>query len=674
MYNFYLANRHAISQVVPSLWCSAKTYYEENSKFSNLWNWGDPWLSETRSVEDIIKILEKNPPTVFGCSVYVWNELFLNQLAQEIKIRWPDCVMVYGGPQCNIKYTDDFFKINHWVDFVVPSDAYGEIIIKELLDGVINQDFSRVPYIYYTNEKREKHFNSTPIEKKSFKWPTNIYKSQEQFLLPQIANRDHSNSMVVYESSRGCPYKCTYCDWGGGTYTKISKKPFTTVLDELDWMASNKIYNLIFGDANFGIMEIDVDIAEYIVNLNKKYGFPKKVYVENAKNHIDRVLKIQGIFARANLIDHYKLAIQTIDDDIKKNIERIDMPLDQQIKGIKYLRENFKDLPIKTETIIGLPGMTIQTACNEIDILFENEVPLSRQHIWSLLPETPAYSKEYRTKFKIETVFKGIYSQPWVMKKGVTPDPNVTYIYEDPLTNTESVVQTYSYSRDDWVKVMLLNAFAGAGNANGFNSYVLKYLKDTQNIKPSEIFIFIVDHFFYDDSKFQDQHLKNCFIDYQRNLTAWAYGEDGVVPIDYHPDFPFLFSPLYYNAFLTLTNLQQFYNDVSTALAEHYKDKKLIDLGNYISNAIIDITYDPTTGRKFTVEHNWQEYFSGGKLIKQASTYFLDDTEVNLDTRYQKIDWHIYKHDKIQFKKQFFYQGVGQINVNKLSNTIRLLT
>lgn len=667
-YNFYLANRRSLSEEnVPILWCSLKTYYEENSKFSDQWNWGDPWLCEDRSIEEIIAILDQDPPDVFGCSVYVWNEKFMDELASRVKQRWPNCLIVYGGPQCNIKYTDDFFKIKTWVDFVLPSDAYGEIVLKELLDCHLTKDYSLVPYIYYTDTERNKHFSSIPIEKKSFKWPNNIYKSQEKFLLPRLKGK---NFISITETSRGCPYKCIYCDWGGGTYTKINKKPYQTVLDELEWLAKNGANIIVIADANFGIMEIDIDIAEYLVELKQKYGYPKLIYIDSSKNHFDRVIKIHEILAKADLLNHYKLPLQTVDDTIKKNIERIDVPFSKQLAGINHLRENFKDLPIKVQIILGLPGMTYQTAKNEINLLLENNLPLSSVNIWMLLPEAPAYDPVMRERFQIKTVNQGLMSDAWILKKGMNPDPGVSYVVDDGLT-AESVVETYSYTREDWVKIFLANSLAGAGVSTGINNYLIAYLQKTHGVKPVDIIFWILENYIY-RNKFQNQELSYNFSNLVQTLEDWVWERVNKSSIDYHPEFPLAFNPLYFIAFVILTNLKDFYQDICLALAEKFNDDKIVDLGNYLSNAILDLTYNPDVGRTFTVNYNWQNYFAGGPLTFGQYEYIITDTTILLNVDYQDITWHTYKDNWINYKKQYLYQGLGEIHNDKISQTIKL--
>lgn len=176
--NFYLAIKESFnSRVIPVLWSSAKTYYEQYGKKANEWNWSDPWLSYDFTINEILEICKTSPPDIFGFSVYVWNESFMDNLAQQVKLLFPNCLIVYGGPQIDIKYNNDFFKTKNWVDIVCPSDGYGEIIIKDLLDNYPITDFESISYIYYTDNSKEKFQSKKTIEKKSFVWPKNIYKA-----------------------------------------------------------------------------------------------------------------------------------------------------------------------------------------------------------------------------------------------------------------------------------------------------------------------------------------------------------------------------------------------------------------------------------------------------------------------------------------------------------------
>jgi putative methyltransferase len=333
--NLYLWNRNIFnSSVISPFWFSCKTYFEENGQTIDQWSWQDPFLYH-KTKDEIFKICEESPPAIFGFSLYIWNHLEADEIAQEIKRRYPSCLIIYGGPQIDIKYSNNFFNEKPWVDLVVPSDVYGEVILTYILDHYDNLTYSDIPEVYY--QKQGIKFKSRhEFVKRSFVWPTNIYLKQKEYL-----NIDTKNSLVIYESTRGCPYKCSYCDWGGGTYTKIVRKPMDTILSELETLAQNKFEHFYFTDANFGIFKDDIKILEYVVALKEKYGYPKVVNVENAKNNLDRVIEIQKLLIKSKLSFFYKISIQNPDDEIKKNIDRIDIPFTKQLESIIELKSNF---------------------------------------------------------------------------------------------------------------------------------------------------------------------------------------------------------------------------------------------------------------------------------------------------------------------------------------------
>ena len=669
-FNFYLSIRDSFdARTIPVLWVSAKTYYEENSLKSHSWNWSDPWLAYDYSVDEIIKQCYINPPNIFGFSIYVWNENFMDELASKIKKEFPNCIIVYGGPQIDIKYSNDFFKIKSWVDVVCPSDGYGEIIIKELLDQYPNIDYESIPYIFYTNSNREKIQSKKALEKKSFEWPKNIYESQEQHLLTKIDEVHYT----MLETTRGCPYKCIYCDWGGGTYTKIVSKPYTTILDEIDWIAKNKIPILEMSSANFGILPIDVDISEYVVETTKKYNYPRIVQAENAKNNLDRVFKIKSLWAKAGLLNHYKISIQTVDEEIKKNVERLDPPLEQQISVARQLQSYSSNLPIKTETIIGLPGDSYQIQLKQIDLLFEHSLPMTRSSIWMLLPEAPAYSPEMREKFKIKTIRKMFATNTWSIKKGFPLDPGVSSNSFPYNPNTESVVGTYSYSTEEFVDMFIINSFAQAGDSTGINKYLINYIVSTYKVNPSEIFNYIFENYIKNTSNWKNKELKNEFSKIFNTFNGWVNGNVVDTGLDYDDQFPLILSSHTYTAFVIFMNLESFYKEICQALADLYNDIKIIDLGHYITNSLIDLSYNPDVGRTFETKYNWLKYFDSGMLESGNFKFAISDKDVYANASYQPIDWHNISTDPMQIKKQFVYKQLGDITVPKISKTIKCI-
>lgn len=662
-------------EMIPYLWCLLKTYYEQRGKNSAEWQWEDPWqFRDERSDSSLIDYYQNNPPDVFLFSVYVWNQPRMNLIAQEIRKNHPKCLIVYGGPQCDIKYNPDFFREHPWVDIVTPGDGYGEIITTAILDNYTDYetyDFSKIPYIYYADNNRNAIWSDKLIDKRSFEWANNVFQAQEEHLLPKLEGKVFWS---LYETSRGCPYRCSYCDWGGGTYTKTVKKPFATVLSELEWLSKNKCYLIGITDANFGIFDIDITIAEYINSYHEKYGYPKRMNIENAKNHPERVAKITKIFAAAGMLELYRISIQSINDEIKKNIDRIDIPFKKQLRIFKELQSTIRNLPIKVETIMGLPGATIKSHMIEIDTVLEAGLSVPRPSTWMLLPESPAYSPEYRKQFKIETVKKYNMSYPWALKKNLKVDEGVYSMETFYNLSVESVVGTYSYSKQDWIYMQMTSGVARPLSVAG-GKYLFSYMKKKHRMKPSVLIKLVVDRIY---ETYKDRSI-DCFSHFYKTLDYFnEWIEKSNSPdsgIDHAPNFPIIFSAPNYITWRTLINFVEIYSVIKESLLKKYNDDKINDLIDFICGIILDISYDPTVGRTFVTEYDWLNYFQSGKrLSKHKKSYKISDQEILLDVhKTHKIDWQEYKHDIDNFEKQYFYLMCTNIDLDRTSKKIETL-
>ena len=104
---------------------------------------------------------------------------------------------------------------------------------------------------------------------------------------------------ALWETNRGCPYFCTFCDWGDAAVNKIKKYSMERLHDEIKWISKNEFYYMFFSDANFGIFkERDMEIAGYLADCHAKNGFPHHVITNWAKNKGENELRNTGIGPR----------------------------------------------------------------------------------------------------------------------------------------------------------------------------------------------------------------------------------------------------------------------------------------------------------------------------------------------------------------------------------------
>ena len=614
---------------IPLLWASAKTYYEENSKYSNQWEWGTPDL-DYNNVDELLAFLINEKPTVVGFSLYVWNETFSLNLAKELKKHLKDIIIIVGGPQADIIHNADYFKIHAYINLVIPSDAYGERSIMDILDTITSRgpEWSNLPYSYYPDDQRDVKFNSLSPSKREFKWPANPFRAQESYIKSLIKNHNHQ-IMLLVETSRGCPYKCSFCDWGGGVFTKTIKKEFATVLDEITWAGENQIPMISFTDANFGAYDIDVEYTKHLVSVNKKYGFPTYCKIQPTKSKLHNLFKIYLLLGDANMLSHYQISIQDLDADVKKNVDRVDFSFEEQVSMFHQLQQH-KYFPVYIEMILGLPGSSLTTVKNSIHKISLERLTSPVGHFWALLPTTPAYSTDYREKYKLVTV-KG--------KTSYGPDMGTlrqkSIRVEDDIT-TEFVVGTFSYNREDWINMHLLQLFTASVQSTEILNLTADYLWQAHNIEYGEFFDVCLQTLLYD--KQVNQQLQRDLLLYRDKLTMWLDGGTGDLYIDYNEYHPFMIAPTVYYLFVALIHTDEFFKGVMLSIAKLTTiTDEIVDLCNFSRNRLIDFSYRP--GRIINTLYDWPNYIKTSVLTYSPKTYQLLDTIILAHGKYHQIKW-----------------------------------
>ena len=656
-----LLNKPSInSYSVPYFYASAKTYYEENSAHADKWEWISPFLDYS-TADSIIEYVLKHQPDVLGFSLYVWNEKLFNDVAQKIKQLNEKIIIIFGGPQCDLKYNKNFFLEKPYVDMVVPGDAYGEIILHQLLDSIVENngsiDQSKIPYSYFPGPNREIIFNDIPIDKKGFKWPQNVYAAQEDVML-QFLSAMESPRWIMVETSRGCPYKCAFCDWGGGIYTKTNKKDFSIVLSELEWFGKQQIDALFVTDANFGLFDIDIEYTRQLIKVKEKYGFPKRATIQPTKSKLENLYTIYKLLADAELLYYYKIAVEDLNDHVLKNIDRIDFSFDDKMEMVRRLQEN-KKLGVFVEGIMGLPGASLETMKTDIQKIVDYDLDFPINHAWMLLPETPAYAKEYREKFKLVTVKNKDYSSnvqfPLRLKKNFKADEGVWHAIDNDQTTTEFVIGTMSYTPDDWVKMNILQTFISSTYNTNILKLIPKYLHKEHGITHGEFFFYLLDNMFFNEQLYPE------LAKIKDSIKNWMHGNSINVFVDYAEDFPYEISPSNYILFIILTQPDKFFNIVSDLLIDKTSDEKIKDLCHFIKNNLITIDY--VTGKVFETKYDWVTYKESGILNQISKKYVVTDTKVHLTGNDLPIDWDLYPDNRLT---HFFYRLCYDIKSNKL--------
>ena len=83
------------------------------------------------------------------------------------------------------------------------------------------------------------------------------------------AGRKYSMAM---QATRGCPYRCTYCEIGDLYFQKIKPQSIEKLKKEFNWMSENKVVYIDNADSNFGLYaDRDLEIAKTYFHLSQQH-------------------------------------------------------------------------------------------------------------------------------------------------------------------------------------------------------------------------------------------------------------------------------------------------------------------------------------------------------------------------------------------------------------------
>ena len=162
---------------------------------------------------------------------------------------------------------------------------------------------------------------------------------------------------MTVETNRGCPHRCTFCDWGTVTYGKINKFGLNRVAEDIAWAERNKVGFIFNADANFGMFkERDIEIAKMFRKAADN-GRLEAVNVQYSKNSTEVIFEIAQILG--DISRGVTLSVQSMNEPTLKAIKRKNM----SINKISDQIEKSKRWGVKTysELILGLPDETLES-------------------------------------------------------------------------------------------------------------------------------------------------------------------------------------------------------------------------------------------------------------------------------------------------------------------------
>lgn len=391
--------------------------------------------------EDIdMAVASLEQPYLIGFSTYVWNTEYNKLFAKKVKEKYPDVIIVFGGH--NVRPDGSDLLTVPEADIIMHGE--GEISFARLLT-VLNEkgDLGEVGNISF---RRGGGIVTTPSEPAAeiSDFPSPYL---EGYFDDILKNEEISHS-VIWETNRGCPNRCAFCDWGL-LRSKVRLFPMERIEAEIRWMTEHKIEFVYCADANFGLFPRDNRIADMVVEANKKTGYPKVFRSNYAKNKEDAVFEINHKFISNDLGKSSVLSFQSLSGQVLENIGRSNRPLGH-FKNL-IARYSQANVPVYSELILGLPGETYDSFTDGISKLLEcNQHSAIGIYPCELLPNSVMGTEEYRRQYGIRTV-----RTEFLQYHSVQGESSVQEY-------TDVVIATDSMTEADWKKSYIFSVIVQA--------------------------------------------------------------------------------------------------------------------------------------------------------------------------------------------------------------------
>ncbi len=221
--------------------------------------------------EEILADIYKKKPDFIGFSCYIWNVEYVENISRELKKVLPHTHIWYGGPEVSFN-SEDYLSSHRYVDGIMIGE--GEETICELIryyeNEHISSDNDRIEKLKECDicattditeeaqESEDKIIRTKLSDIKGIVTRSNDaiintgmrpYMNMDDVPFVYEDLSEFENRIIYYESSRGCPYSCSYCM--SSIDKRVRFRSMDLVKKELQFFLDNKVSQVKFVDRTF---------------------------------------------------------------------------------------------------------------------------------------------------------------------------------------------------------------------------------------------------------------------------------------------------------------------------------------------------------------------------------------------------------------------------------------
>jgi radical SAM superfamily enzyme YgiQ (UPF0313 family) len=462
---------HTVPYNVANISAYTKSFFNKNAQ-----------IEIFKYADDLIEAVKENPPNIIAFSHYIWNSHLNKSIGNYLKEKYPELLIVAGGPSIKTTHNEvkKFLEVNKYIDLCVINEgeaAFLNCVIAYEQGAKSFMDKKQIiPNVGYLS-------GGSLIFKAENKF-VNLDNMPSPYLLGYLDKFLEEGLMPIFETNRGCPFKCTYCAWGKASQSKLRKMSLPKVLEEMEYVAYKypQCEDWIIGDANFGILPRDIEIAHKINELRKNRPAIKSITFYESKNATMRTVEISSIIRESGSFekkqqDFSLIALQTLDETAQKYTKRINIKLDDVPLKIQAFRDAGNE--VRTDILSGLPGETFEGHMSTLRQCFDYGFDHIGIYNLILLPGTELETQESRNVYGIKTKFrlKDAFSQHLGIKS---------------IEQEEVVCSNNAIAEAELLTLRCIHWYIWFGWNHGFFKPFFKYVHKNHGLNPVDIIYKVV--------------------------------------------------------------------------------------------------------------------------------------------------------------------------------------
>ena len=364
------------------------------------------------NINSIISGIIYEDPDVVSFSCYIWNIEIINKICSSIKKINPKIITIFGGPEVSYDSADIMEK-NKYIDFIIKGE--GEETSYQLfsyLDGKEN-DINKIDGIVYKD-------NGSIIENND----RELIQELDKIPFPYRDEDDLNNKIVYYESSRGCPFRCSYCL--SSTIKGVRFFSIERVKCDLLWFINRNIPLVKFVDRTFNCGKYYRDILKFIIDNKKNTRFHFEISADLLDGDTIKLLNT----APKGLIQ-FEAGIQTTNMETLSTVDR-HMDFGKLKANLDSIISK-KNINVHLDLIAGLPKEDFNSFIKSFNESFTLKPDMLQLGFLKLLKGSNL--RESAHKYGIEFNEYPPY--------GVLKTDSISYSEIDTLKNVEEIVDNF---------------------------------------------------------------------------------------------------------------------------------------------------------------------------------------------------------------------------------------